>query len=358
LSKNDPLLPGAGEQDFAARTAAKTCVDPTHAPAPQDVVVVIVNYGTADLTLEAVGSVLDRASRVKAIHVVDNASPAKDGPRLAAAIAAHGWEGRVTLWAESLNHGFGRGNNLVIDRVLQTAEGGDKIFLLNPDARLENDAVGILADFLDAHPKAGAAGAQIAQPQEDGLTRPVTAAFRFPSLASVFSDAVSFGPISRLFTKAKVALDPNLPSGEVDWVAGAAVMFRRETLKAVGGFDPAFFLYFEEVELMHRIRQAGWEVWYRSDARVIHAEGAATGVKSGVERRRRPGYWYQSWAYYMRKTQGRLGGFAALGLWLLGAGLNWGISRLRGRAPAMPLHFFGDVLARAPRVLWTGRIEE
>ena len=268
----------------------------------QDVCVIIVNYGTADLALEAATSVLAQADRLHSLHIVDNASPGPDAVRIADTITTRAWGDRVTLHPERVNHGFGRGNNLVIAALLNTPNPPDKIFLLNPDARLGNDAVTLLARFLDANPKAGAAGARIEKP--GGI--PVTAAFRFPGLISTFSGAVAFGPLSRLCARWQVPLPATLPSGPVDWVAGAAVMFRTAALRDAQMFDPAYFLYYEEVDLMRQTAKAGWQTWYVAEALVLHAEGAATGVKSGrPERRRLPAYWYQSWQYYMRKNHGR-----------------------------------------------------
>jgi N-acetylglucosaminyl-diphospho-decaprenol L-rhamnosyltransferase len=314
----------------------------------QDVCVIIVNYGTADLALEAAASVLARAERVHSLHIVDNASPGPDAARMADAIASRAWGDRVTLHAEKVNHGFGRGNNLVIAALLNAPAPPDKIFLLNPDATLGNDAVTLLANFLDAHPQAGAVGARIEKP--GGI--PVTAAFRFPGLISTFSDAVAFGPLSRLCARWQVPLPATLPTGPVDWVAGAALMLRTAALRDAQMFDPAFFLYYEEVDLMRQTARAGWQTWYLAEALVLHAEGAATGVKSGrPERRRLPAYWYQSWQYYMRKNHGRAAALLACLLWASGALMNHGLSRLRGKQPAAPLQLFGDLWAFAIRPL-------
>ncbi|NBZ90042.1 glycosyltransferase family 2 protein [Stagnihabitans tardus] len=328
---------------------------PVPPPLPADVVAIVVNYGTAELALLAVESLLDHPDRLAGVHLVDNASPGEDGQRLAEAIAARGWGSRVTFRAETVNHGFGRGNNLVIDRLLAGEGAGRKVFLLNPDARVEGAAVARMADFLDSHPEAGAVGARIRKPGADGIARPVTAAFRFPSLVSVFSDAVSFGPLARLCARWQVPLPAEMATGRVDWVAGAAVMFRLEALAEVGGFDPDFFLYYEEVELMHRLGRAGWQTWYLAEAEVLHAEGAATGVKSGEAPRRRPAYWYRSWALYMVKTRGRAGALLATGLWLLGAGVNVGLSALRGRKAHLAPRFFADVRTHVLVPLLRGR---
>jgi N-acetylglucosaminyl-diphospho-decaprenol L-rhamnosyltransferase len=140
-----------------------------------------------------------------------------------------------------------------------------------------NEVIAILADFLDAHPAAACAGAQISDP--DGTL--ATAAFRFPSLISEFSDTLAFGPVARLCARWTVPMSPVLDTMRVDWVSGAAVMFRYDPLMAAGGFDPTFFLYFDEVDLMRRLTAAGGEVWHVSEAHVLHAEGVATGVRSG-----------------------------------------------------------------------------
>lgn len=317
------------------------------------VAVIIVNYGTADLALAAVESVLgaDHGPLEVSVHLVDNASPGGDAERLAQVIAARGWKGHVTLYPEATNHGFGRGNNLVIDALLRRNDPPGYIFLLNPDARLENDAIYRLWQHMTNDPDIGACGARI----EDGKGNPVTAAFRFPGLVSVFSSAAAFGPVSRLFARQETALSPHLATQRVDWVAGAAVLLRTEALKETGGFDPAFFLYFEEVDLMRRMAGKGWQTWYVADARVTHEEGASTGVKSGETLRKRlPDYWYQSWRYYFQSNHGRAWSLAAAVGWGFGSAINIVTSRLRLRNPSVPLAFYSDHWAHVLRPLLRG----
>ncbi|MEM6421927.1 MAG: glycosyltransferase family 2 protein, partial [Pseudomonadota bacterium] len=224
-----------------------------------DIAVIIVNYGTADLALAAARSVLAQEAgghRIE-VHLVDNASPGGDAAAIADQIAAEGLTGRLRFHPEATNHGFGRGNNVVLEALAARATPPDYAFLLNPDAALENGAAAVLAEFLDAHPEAGAAGAEIRNP---GEVRPAAGAYRFPSLGSIFSEAVNFGPVQRLFQKTKVAMPLPDRAARVDWVSGAAVMFRMAALRQTGFFDPAYFLYFEEVDLMLRLTRAGWQV--------------------------------------------------------------------------------------------------
>jgi N-acetylglucosaminyl-diphospho-decaprenol L-rhamnosyltransferase len=309
-----------------------------------DIAVIIVNYGTAELALKAAGSVLDRnhpGHRVE-LHLVDNASPSGDAALIAKTIAEQGWKERLIFHAEAENHGFGRGNNVVLHELAARDVPPDYVFLLNPDAVLDNEAVAILADFLDTHPEIACAGAEIRKPSSPV---PVTAAFRFPSLGSVVSEAVNFGPVSRLLRNSRVALEPTPEAARVDWVAGAAVMARLKVWRDVGFFDPTYFLYYEEVDLMLQVARAGHACWYVPEARIIHHEGAATGVRSGEEaRKRRPVYLYESWRHYFSKNHGRAYALTGAVLWLVGGTLGLGIATLRGRKASVPLNYAGDIL--------------
>jgi GT2 family glycosyltransferase len=314
------------------------------------IAVVIVNYGTADLAVAAVESVMARrhGGRAVTVHLVDNASPSGDGEALVREIAARGWHETVTVYRETVNHGFGRANNLVFKALAAGDDVPDAVFLLNPDACLDSEAVDELAQVLEVHPRVGCAGARIAKP--GGI--PVTAAFRFPTLASEFSDTLAFGPVARLLARSRVSLPPETPTGPVGWVAGAAVMIRWQALRDVGGFDPAFFLYFEEVDLMRRITAAGWQVWHVSEAQVLHAEGAATGVRSSEARAKAlPDYWYDSWYLYFTKAHGPVyARFCALAR-VAGWTMNRAVSGLRRRASSAPPRWHDGFSRRVIRPL-------
>ena len=336
------------------------------------IAVVTVNYGTAALTIDGVQSVLDRThgGRAVEVHVVDNASPAPrdengdgggvtDAERLRAAHRDRGWGARVTLHAERVNHGFGEGNNVVLRALLARHGTGhdmevpDAVMLLNPDARLENEALDLLAAALEADEGAGVAGPGIVLP--DGT--PVVAAFRFPSPASEFTDALAFGPVARRLAHRSVALPPDGPAGAVDWVAGAAPMIRVAALRAAGLFDPDFFLYYEEVDLMRRIGAEGWRCLYVPAARVVHAEGAATGVRAeraGRRPPRRPAYHHRSWALYHRKARGRGGALRAVAARLAGTVGNRALALAPGRPAGVPERFHRDFLRHAAWPLLRG----
>ena len=303
-----------------------------------DIAVIIVNYGTAALALRAVESVMTHAPGCE-IHLVDNASPNGDAAVLADALAMRGWQTDVVFYPEDRNHGFGCGNNVVLEALARRKQPPARVMLLNPDARLENDAPGLLSDCLDTHPEAGAVGARLS----DAEGRPSTSAFRFPSIVGEFAEYASFGPVTRLLDPWRIPLPPDLPTGPVDWVTGAAVMFRFDALRQVGFFDPGFFLYYEEVELMRRLSRAGWTCFHVAEARVSHVEGAATELRGDeVGLRPRPAYWYESRRLYSYRALGRVGAIANACAAMAGAGFNHATSRLRGRKPWLPGGFVTD----------------
>jgi hypothetical protein len=104
-------------------------------------------------------------------------------------------------------------------------------------------------------------------------------------------------------------------------------MFRSEALRDVGLFDDGFFLYFEEVELMHRMKAKGWSVRHVPGSRVVHIEGASTG---GPAARAQPRTWYESRRRYYALTAGPASVIGANLAWLAGRGAELA-KRLLGR---------------------------
>lgn len=124
---------------------------------PRKVSVIVVNYGTASLSIDAVNSALNAPDegREVTVHLVDNASPGEDAQMLQQAAIDNSWGNRVVLYCEDENHGFGRGNNVVLTALADQAVPPDYVLFLNPDARLKNNAIDLLAGFLDSPSKGG-----------------------------------------------------------------------------------------------------------------------------------------------------------------------------------------------------------
>jgi hypothetical protein len=122
-------------------------------------------------------------------------------------------------------------------------------------------------------------------------------------------------------------------------------MIRRQVLEEIGALDEGYFLYFEEADFCTRARAAGWSVWCVSRSRVVHREGAATGIRDAS--RRRPEYWFDSRRRYFIKHFGVAGLLAADLLWAIGRG-SLAMRRMlrlgRGGEEAEPSCFARDLL--------------
>ncbi len=226
-----------------------------------DVTAVVVSYQVADLTLGCVESL--RAQGVGRIVVVDNAS--SDGT--VAALQASAPD--VEVLALDRNLGYGGAANRGAARA-----GTPYLAVLNPDLTLAPGAIDALVAALEADATLGLVGPRIETP--DGRLYP--SARTFPSLI----DAIGHGfgrfvwrgnPFTRRY---QMDAWDHAVAGTVDWVAGTCVVVRRTDWVAVGGFDPGYFMYLEDVDLCWRLRQAGRAVGYEPAATVVHAVGRST----------------------------------------------------------------------------------
>ncbi|MFM9853410.1 MAG: glycosyltransferase [Sphingomonadaceae bacterium] len=280
------------------------------------VAVVIVNYRTPALALRCLAALVPERNALPSLRViiVDGGSGDGSADVLAAGIDNPDFHDWVTLLPLPINGGFGWANNQAIITLLQSQSPPDFIHLLNPDTEIEPGAVAILSAILDEHPRVAAVGSQLVEP--DG--RNSGSAFRFPSAGREFMRA-SRTPSLCALLGIKPTLIERETAGVAEWVTGASVMFRSDVLRSLGLFDDGFFLYFEEVELMHRISRAGWEIWHAPASRVMHVGGAATGVNAvATVKRALPEYCFTSRNRYFTLVHGTAAAARATRAWLIG----------------------------------------
>ncbi|MEM6305524.1 MAG: glycosyltransferase family 2 protein [Pseudomonadota bacterium] len=300
--------------------------------------VIILNYRTAQMTLRAAEAALADMPEGGELVLVDNASGDGSARVLQEEITARGWavEGRVRLILSNANGGFGAGNNLGLKAAMSDGTRPDFFYVLNSDAFLDPGCIAALLAHLHAHPKAAFAASHVRG--EDGVAH--TTAFRFPSVQGEFEGAARIGVISRFLARAVVA--PPLPqeAARVDWAAGASVLMRAEALRDIGLFDETFFLYFEETDLMKRAARKGWQTWYVPQARVVHIGSVSTGMKDW---QRTPPFWFASRRHYFVKNYGRGYAAAAWAARLAGSALHALRCAVTGRPSQDPPHFVGDL---------------
>jgi GT2 family glycosyltransferase len=198
------------------------------------------------------------------VIVVDNASSDDS-----ATMVEHEFPG-ARLIRNADNVGFGRANN-----VAMAAARGEYFLLLNSDAELLDDGLIHLVERLRARPEVGIAGLRLIH--LDGRLQ--ASARRFPTLQRV---AIANFWLYRLVSRRRAA---DLLLGhywdhdserEVDWVTGACMLVRRNVFRDTDGFDPSIFLYGEEVEWCHRVREKGWKVLFAPLGRVLHLDHRST----------------------------------------------------------------------------------
>jgi N-acetylglucosaminyl-diphospho-decaprenol L-rhamnosyltransferase len=157
----------------------------------------------------------------------------------------------------------GKGEN---DTALLQRARGRFALLLNEDSELRPGAVAALHAALAERPKAAAAGARLLRP--DGELQP--SAWRFPTPATALVGAVFLH--RRLTVQSR-----GERTRTVDWAQSAALLVRVEAARAIGYFDPAFFVYSDEVDFCKRLRDAGWATLYVPAAVAVHHEQLSTG---------------------------------------------------------------------------------
>jgi N-acetylglucosaminyl-diphospho-decaprenol L-rhamnosyltransferase len=233
--------------------------------------VVIVSWNTRELLRACLATVGERLAELShETIVVDNAS--SDGSADMVETAFPG--ARLIRTGENL--GFGKGANLGM-----AAAEGRFFLLLNSDTELVDDSAARLAQALEARPEVGVIAPRITL--EDGRLQ--ASARRFPSLRLLLLSELWLHRLLPREKAGRVLLGQYWGHGEeraVDWLVGACLMVRREVFEQTGGFDPAIFMYGEEVEWCHRIRERGWQVLFSPLGQVRHLNHRSADILLGT----------------------------------------------------------------------------
>lgn len=249
------------------------------------IAIVSVNYKTAELALKSCTLLVEQLNPNCIVFIVDNFSEDGSSQTIAKHIKENNWSNQVKLIAMPKNGGFAYGSNAGIREALKL--GCDYVMLLNPDTEIRSGAIETLAQYLDKHLEVGIVGSQL-ENQEGGTEN---SAHHFHSPIGELLESARLGVLTKLLSKYEVTPSRQSIAHQCDWVSGSSMMIRRKVFDDIGLLDEIYFLYFEEVDFFFRAKKAGWQTWYVPDSKVMHIEGASTGIKF---RKRRPSYWYES----------------------------------------------------------------
>lgn len=310
---------------------------------PTRLLVVIVNYRTAGLTIDCLHSLVSEVQSLPGTRVVvtDNASGDDSPTKIQTAIDTEGWGDWVSFQPLECNGGFAYGNNAAIRPALESPNPPPYILLLNPDTIVRPGALKALVDFMDEHPEVGIAGSRLEDP--DGT--PQRSAFRFHTIFSELDSGLRLGFISKLLSNWVVAPPVSDQVGSTDWVAGASMIIRREVFEAAGLMDEDYFMYYEEMDFCLQAKKAGWSCWYVPQSHVVHLVGQSSGVTDTKRPPKRlPQYWFNSRRRYFLKNHGWLYTAIADAVWTVSFAL-WRVRRVIQRKPDQdPPHFLSDFL--------------
>jgi len=228
--------------------------------------VIIVNYNVPFFLEQCLASV-ERA--MKNVHgeiiVIDNCSTDRSMPYLIPRFPG------VRFVQNAQNLGFGKANNLGIQ-----LSKGEYVLFLNPDTLVPEDCLRKCVDFMKSHPDAGGLGVRMIdgsgkflKESKRGFPSPTTSLYKLCGLTSIF-------PQSPKYARYYLGHIPEFQTSEVDVLAGACMMVSRKVLEITGNFDPAFFMYGEDIDLSYRIQKAGYKNYYFPETTIVHFKGEST----------------------------------------------------------------------------------
>lgn len=169
------------------------------------------------------------------------------------------------------NVGYGRGHNLAIERATSRYH-----LVLNPDVDMDREALVRALDFFDTQPDAGLVTPWVG----DGNGRQQYLCRRYPVVLDLLVRGFFPASLRRLFTLRldRYEMRDQINDRDIVWdppiVSGCFMLFRTEVLKKLAGFDPRYFLYFEDYDLSLRTHDVA-RVAYVPSVRILHHGGGA-----------------------------------------------------------------------------------
>ena len=233
-----------------------------------DISIIIVNYKTKDLTINAITSVIEKTKGISyEIFVVDNNSQDGSIEEIEKSFPD------INIIKNPVNSGFGAANNLAIKQ-----SHGKYILCLNPDTLLINNAIKIMFDYMESeeNQKTAVCGGALYDEQNN----PCACCGHLPSFTGIlwkigvrnFFKKTYTGNFSLVMTVED--LSPN--SDNIGYISGADIFFRKSVLEETGLFDEQFFMYYEETDLCKRIKDKGYAVRLIPKAKITHLEGKSS----------------------------------------------------------------------------------
>jgi N-acetylglucosaminyl-diphospho-decaprenol L-rhamnosyltransferase len=161
---------------------------------------------------------------------------------------------------------------------------------------------------------------------------------------SELNSGLDFGFVTYFLQRWVVPRQMTKMNQATDWICGASMLLRPAVIRATGGLDENYFLYFEETDFCRRALRAGFPTWYVPASRVMHIMGQSTQVTDErLGKRRLPPYWFESRRRYFAVTFGVRYAVAVDIVALLAHGAGWLKRLLSGRRRDSIPYFIRDL---------------
>jgi len=241
-----------------------------------DFSIIIINYKTKELLDDCLASIFKHLRGNFEVIVIDNAS--SDG---SVEFILKKYGDRIRIIANDKNIGFGPANNIGAKNSI-----GEYLLFLNSDTTVFQDILKQIINLFDTNGNIGAISPRLLL--LDGNIQPF-AYGRFPDI---------FNLLSSRFVK---NIESERGIFEADWIAGTAMFVRRDLFFNIGGFDENFFMYYEDIDLCKRIKEAGYSIYVHPGVSVVHHVGGSGNDYAKIKKK-----YYISQSYYFRKHYGRV----------------------------------------------------
>lgn len=259
-----------------------------------DISIVIVNYNVKDFLLQCINSIYKSVTNLNyEIIVVDNAST--DGSRELFESTSITYS-NFYYYFQKENLGFGKANNFGFEKAI-----GKYTLILNPDTLLEQDTLSTMFAYMEENPDIGTSGCKVLNLDgtfqsacRRGFPTPWASFCKLFGLQRIF-------PKSKLFAKYNLSYLNENETNDIDALIGAFMFTRTDILKDIGGFDEAFFMYGEDLDLCFRIKQAGYRVSYYPKTTIIHFKGESSKRSTLNETK----HFYDAMEIFARKHYGK-----------------------------------------------------
>jgi GT2 family glycosyltransferase len=234
-----------------------------------DVSIIIINYNTCELVIQCIKSIYEQTRDISfEVIVVDNNSNDISQKKIPLVFP------NIQFIANKDNIGFGRANN----RGAELAT-GKYLFLLNSDTLLLNNAIGILVSHFELNPSAGICGGNLF----DIDLKPIHSFRRTLPSISWEINAILYESIEKLKYGPNIEFNYTNENMEVGYITGADLMIRRDVWDKISGFDPGFFMYYEDADLNFRVKKTKYKICSIPEARIIHLSGKSFSVRETQE---------------------------------------------------------------------------